>query len=283
MNLVDSTAIVVGIDGSQTSTRAALWAAEVAKRIKAPLVLASAYTIPGAYLADAALLAQDLAAEAAAQAEKRLDEAKRTVLEQFSDQAVRTVRQHGPADLMLVALSRQAQLVVVGAHRTASVESLMVGTTAMLVANHATCPVVVWRGACPPGPVVVGVDGGPLSLTAIEHAFEYASWDNANLEAIHAWDKSRLTSADTDRTRHQALLSESLAGWSEKYPDVPVTAIVESGDARDVLAHHAHGARLVVVGSHGRGRAAALILGSTSQHLLKHSPCPVMICRQLGS
>ncbi|CAM3635694.1 universal stress protein [Smaragdicoccus niigatensis] len=283
MNFADSTSIVAGVDGSPTATRAALWAAGVAHDVNAPLVLASAFTIPGAYLTDATLLAEPLTTDAAAEAQEHLHEAEQAVLEKFPDLNVRLLRQQGPADLLLVALSEQAQLVVVGAHRTASLESLMVGTTAMLVANHAKSPVVVWRGACPPGPVVVGVDGGPLSITAIEHAFDYASRNRAPLLAIHAWDESRLMSADVDHAQHRLLLSESLAGWSEKYPDVTVKAISEPGDPRDVLADYAGRARLLVVGSHGRGRAAALILGSTSAHLLKHSPCPVMICRQSDS
>ncbi|CAM3698971.1 universal stress protein [Smaragdicoccus niigatensis] len=281
MTLVDSTSIVVGIDGSITSTRAALWAAETASLMKAPLVLATAAPVPGAYLSDAAVLAYAITPDESSLAAQRLDEATARVLEKFPDLVVHTVSKQGPADLMLVSLSQRARLVVVGAHRTASLESLMIGSTATLVANHAACPVVVWRGAHGFGRVVVGVDGSPLSTSAIAHAFEFASWYQASLEAVHVWDVQ--AGHNADRGNHEALLSENLAGWSEKYPDVQVHTTAMAGDARDVLSGSAKQARLVVVGSHGRGRAAALILGSTSQHLLRHSPCPVMICRQAAS
>ena len=45
------------------------------------------------------------------------------------------------------------------------------------------------------------------------------------------------------------------------------------------LLHFADTAQLVVVGSRGRGGFTGLVLGSTSQHLLHHAPCPVAVVR----
>jgi nucleotide-binding universal stress UspA family protein len=77
------------------------------------------------------------------------------------------------------------------------------------------------------------------------------------------------------------VLAERLAGWGGKYPDVEVRRVV----VRDRPAHAlieqatATAAQLVVVGSHGRGSAAGLVLGSVSHAVLHHSPCPVAIVR----
>ncbi|MCE5291974.1 MAG: universal stress protein [Nocardiaceae bacterium] len=279
MTLVDSTSVVVGVDNSHTAMRATFWAADVAQQMNAPLVIAHGVTIPGWYLSEASLLATPSIAQAEEAAERLVTRIREEVAEQHPELEIHTVIKPGPADLMLIALSGKARLLVVGAHRTATAQSLMVGSTASLVANHAPCPVVIWRPGAGHRRVVVGVDGSPLSEAAVEHAFEFASWFGAELEAVHAWSESRIWEEEKFAQENKALLSESLAGWSEKYPDVHVKSVSTPGDPRDLLSEMATNARLVVVGSHGRGRAGALILGSVSAHLIKHAPCPVMVCR----
>ena len=76
------------------------------------------------------------------------------------------------------------------------------------------------------------------------------------------------------------LLAERLAGWSEKYPDVTVErAICRRPSAAEVLLAQAAHAQLVVVGTGGRGALTGLVLGSVSQALLHHAPCPVAVIR----
>lgn len=78
-------------------------------------------------------------------------------------------------------------------------------------------------------------------------------------------------------TRAEAWRSESLAGWREKYPDVPVTPGVVHAHPVPGLAHAAQGQHLVMVGSHGRRALAGTLLGSTSQGLPHHAACPVAV------
>ncbi|WP_410674965.1 universal stress protein [Amycolatopsis sp. cmx-4-68] len=75
------------------------------------------------------------------------------------------------------------------------------------------------------------------------------------------------------------LLAQRLAGWQEKYPEVRVERRVEHDRPRDRLLDLSREAQLVVVGSRGRGGFAGLVLGSTSQALLHHAGCPVMVVR----
>ncbi|MFX6230669.1 universal stress protein, partial [Acinetobacter baumannii] len=70
-----------------------------------------------------------------------------------------------------------------------------------------------------------------------------------------------------------------LAGLRQDYPDLAVTTLVESGYPAQVLARTAHSARLLVVGSPGRGAVARFLLGSTSHAVLSHLPTVTVVVR----
>ncbi len=65
----------------------------------------------------------------------------------------------------------------------------------------------------------------------------------------------------------QAGIAVSFLVWE----GTPGPAIVEAAAAE--------AADLVVVGSHGRGRVGRFVLGSVSDHVVRHAPCPVLIVR----
>jgi nucleotide-binding universal stress UspA family protein len=58
------------------------------------------------------------------------------------------------------------------------------------------------------------------------------------------------------------------------------TDLIE-GDAAETIIEVAktRNSDLFVMGSRGLGRLAGLLLGSTSQKVLSHAPCPVLIVR----
>lgn len=278
MTLADRTVIVVGVDNSRMSINAALWAADLAHRMHVPLVLAHSVMLPSYYAANAAdLPLEDMqGVNASNEAKEQLHTAEAIVSASFPDIELSTWGQYGPADVALIGWSRRAQMIVVGAHRNISASALAFGSTTARVVNHSECPVAVWRGVVGDGPVVVGVDGSPLSSLAVERAFDIASRYGSRLDAVHAWNAGI---DGADREAAEALLAESLAGWQEKYPDVGVTQLAAALRPEEALMEYSHNARLIVVGSHGRGRASSLVLGSTSRFLLRHSPCPVLVCR----
>jgi nucleotide-binding universal stress UspA family protein len=72
-------------------------------------------------------------------------------------------------------------------------------------------------------------------------------------------------------------LADRLASQHARHPDVEVRQRVVRHGAARALLHEATGAQLVVVGSRGRGGFRGLLLGSTSQALIHHSPCPVAV------
>lgn len=158
------------------------------------------------------------------------------------------------------------------------------------LASHASSPVVIVResGRAPSDlaslPVVVGIDGSPTSEAAIAFAFEAASMRDVALVAVHTWlDRALhltlepLEDLEPIEAEERQVLSQRLAGWSEKYPDVQVEQLVTCDRPAAGLLEQAAEAQLVVVGSRGRGEFSGLILGSVGNALVHRSPCPVAI------
>jgi nucleotide-binding universal stress UspA family protein len=54
---------------------------------------------------------------------------------------------------------------------------------------------------------------------------------------------------------------------------------VMQGHPAKVLLDAAAGADQLLVGSRGRGGFSGMLLGSVSQHLIAHAPCPVTVIR----
>lgn len=279
--------VVAGVDGSKSSLEAARWAAREAQRRRAPLRLVTAVgwvDVPHQYgdprtgpEVRKALLRQagSYIADAAQPAATPDLEPEQAVLDGF-------------AIPRLLDESRTAQLVVIGDRGLGGVTGLLVGSVAFTLAAQGGCPVVVVRGraAAAGAPVVVGVDGTPVSEAALAFAFEAAALRRAPLLAVHAWCDVPLDPitwpwpyGEAVAQAERAELGECLAGWREKYPDVEVQRLVVQDRAARVLVEQSARAQLVVVGSRGRGSVAGLVLGSVSHAVLHRADCPVAIVR----
>jgi nucleotide-binding universal stress UspA family protein len=284
-----NTPVVAGVDGSESALHAVRWAAYEAQRRDVPLSLVHACEIPAGYppgFVDWHVLHEALAAEG----RSWLDRAREAAVTAVPGLAVDVVQVTAGVVPTLIKQSAGAALLVLGTRGLGGFTDLLVGSTAVELAARAHCPVVVVRGAdAGTGPVVVGVDGTPVGEAAIAFAFAEASTRGTDLVAVHAWTDLLLEVAfaggaaalDFAPLAQQAeeVLGERLAGWQEKYPDVHVTRHVVRERPSRALLRHAERAQLVVVGSRGRGGFRGLLLGSTSQHLLHHAPCPVAVVR----
>ncbi|GAA2690826.1 universal stress protein [Streptomyces aculeolatus] len=191
--------------------------------------------------------------------------------------------------------SRSAALAVVGSRGLGAFAGLLLGSTAVHLAAHGHCPVLVVRGAGDPareGPVVAGVDGSPAGDAAIEFAFAEAALRGTGILAVHAWSPWKAevpppqdpaapyaSGAGDLAANEERLLAEALAGRQERYPDVPVDRRVLRGGPREALIEASREAALVVVGARGRGGFTGMLLGSVSQALLHHADCPVAVVR----
>jgi nucleotide-binding universal stress UspA family protein len=134
-------------------------------------------------------------------------------------------------------------------------------------------------------PVVVGIDGSPASESATAIAFDEASRRGVELVAVHVWsDITYYEFPDVEwltKMKEQAeeSLAQRLAGWQERYPDVSVRRVVARDRPSHELVEQSESAQLVVVGSHGRGGFAGMLLGSVSAAVAESARMPVIVAR----
>ncbi|HEY3688835.1 MAG TPA: universal stress protein [Pseudonocardiaceae bacterium] len=285
--------IVVGIDGSASAGRAAMWAADEATRRHTGLKLVTAVGTAAFSSAGGFVPPQAFFDELESQARALLTAAQTEVREAYPALDVQVRLCGGGAAAALLDESKGAALVVLGSRDADGGHLLTGGSVAVGLGAHGQCPTVVVRGAGPlptSGPVVVGVDGSPASELAVALAFEEASARGAELVAVHAWIEYGSGSiaqyvADWSfvETHEREVLAERLAGWQEKYPDVTVRRVLSEDKAVHLLLSCAEGAQLLVVGNRGHGGFTGLLLGSTSRKLIHSAPCPLMVARPTES
>lgn len=284
-------AVVVGLDDSAGARRAAAWAAEEATRRHAPLALVHAYRLPTAGgFPGYNPVPDDLLEQLRSGGEALLESAATELAERHPALPITRHLFQGRPEVAIRSASADALLAVVGHAPTSRLAGTLLGSVALAVTSTNHVPVAVIREGhvTPDGPIVVGVDGSPLSEAAVAFAFDEAALRRVELIAVHArndvaLDSRRLEPLLIDQgtleEQERALLSERLAGWAEKYPDVRVRQVLAHQRPVAGLLGYAVDAGAVIVGSHGRGGLAGMLLGSTSHALATHAQCPVIVVR----
>ncbi|MFP5023318.1 universal stress protein [Pseudonocardia phyllosphaerae] len=281
--------IVVGVDGSEPAGGAVRWAAHEAAVRGADLRIVHAFDVAGLYAqASAVSVLDDVEERMQGESDRILNDASQLAAEVAPDVAVETAWVRQAPVLALREESSTALFVVIGSAGRGTLGSAL-GSVTLGIASHAECPVVVVRGeVAEAGPVVVGVDGGPLSDIALAHAFAEASLRRAPLLAVHVWSDADIRRShlgdlfvnapwEKMRDAEERALSERLAGWSERYPDVVVSRRIGQAEPAAALAEASEGAQAVVVATRGRGGFRGLLLGSTGLALIQKSASPVLL------
>jgi nucleotide-binding universal stress UspA family protein len=134
--------------------------------------------------------------------------------------------------------------------------------------------------------IVVGLDGSPASLVAVEWAAHQAELTGAALEVIMTWDWpvsygwSLPIPADYDPEHDsETALDQALAPVREAHPGLAIEATVIEGHPAPALVEASKGAELLVVGSRGHGEFSGMLLGSVSEHCVSNAHCPVLVYR----
>ncbi len=229
--------IVVGVDGGAEARDAIALASVLRGALGAELVLAHAYPYD--------LLPLGGTVVEVGVAEDLHDEALRFVAELRDElapgAAIRVLPDTSPARaLHEVCEDVDAGLLVMGSAARGAAGRSSAGETTRTALHHAPCPVLVAPREAPPRPprtIGVGFDDSPQARHARELAERIATAVGARLELIEA-----------ERGR-------------------PAETLVERSAALDLL----------VLGSRGLGPVRRLLLGSTSERVVRDAGCAVLI------
>jgi nucleotide-binding universal stress UspA family protein len=135
--------------------------------------------------------------------------------------------------------------------------------------------------------IVVGIDASDHAIRALDWALNQAALQGADVEmvcAIQAPDTAALPDltlpVDDGEVRKaaEAVLDTALEQASAgRESTLTITRTVTVGNPAPVLCRAAEGADLIVVGARGLGGFKGLLVGSVSQQVVSHAPCPVVV------
>ncbi|MDI2030253.1 universal stress protein [Saccharopolyspora sp. TS4A08] len=267
--------VLVGLDGSEPSLAAAVWAATEADLRHARMRLMA--------------VGNDSAQDEELRAS--LSNAAEHCREKCPQVEVVEAVEHGRPSEALVRSSAEACLLVVGSRGRGNLAEAVLGSVSTAVAMLARCPVAVIRErrtSFSVGPVVVGVDGSPASRSALRFAFDAATARQTDLVAILVWQP-----AHSGRSGRETLpgavwfglddaqreLAAQLEEWRASHPEVLVRESVRFGHPVEELVSSASHAQLLVVGHKGAGGFERLLPGSVAHGVLHHAECPVVVVR----
>ncbi|GGH92701.1 universal stress protein [Arthrobacter liuii] len=274
--------IAVGTNDSAQSQSAVLWAARRARRADLPLVVL--HVVDDRWVAEPYPWFGTLQ-----QAGEELLKTAAGRLEGTEPITPSTELLTGSVGASLAKYSKRTSMMVIGSGSGHIGGAL--ADRALQVATAAKVPVAVVGTQDLEGRsgVVVGVDGSPESTQAVAFAAAEADREGEELTVVYAVDVpdpivdaglSPAALADLIVDEERTVLAETVAGLKEDYPDLTVHQRLETEKgAVDALVDAAAGAKLLVVGSRGRGAFKRLLLGSTAHGVLKHLPCPTIITR----
>jgi nucleotide-binding universal stress UspA family protein len=272
--------IVVGVDGSREAAGAAALAFRIGLATDTTCHLVSA--------------ARD--GWASLQVQEGVERLRQGLVDQHRARLTASLKEVVPRELLdslIVRLGRAssvlkqtaselgAELVVLGGKHHAALDRWLGGSTSLNVARTTDVPMLVTAGS--PAKirrVLVAVDLSWAARPTLLAAKRYADKLGAELRALSAFEPFPVIPEVTppDTAEFHAMTAELLQ--RDLWPLVPgVEKVLRSGVPVEVILREAAEwkADLLVVGSHGRGWAERMIVGSVTERLLNQLPTSLLV------
>ena len=275
--------IVVGVDGSPESARAARMGWHLATAMGAPCRLI--HVIPDTWVTP------DLAAVpiTPALAEQVVADARRGIRDSLADSVPQTALDAieinvGRAPHVLAEAAAGAQLVVVGGKTHGPLARGLGGSTAHYLVRSVDVPVlVVALAGWPVHRVLAALDLSYAAEPTIAAARLFAEGLQARLRLLHVVEPMHAPGVMPVALDEEAVFQGELQRFQRVAGGVPGIEprdrVTRRGLAADAVAKEAADwpADIVVVGSHGKGWIERMLVGSTTERLMTRLPASLLI------
>jgi nucleotide-binding universal stress UspA family protein len=156
--------------------------------------------------------------------------------------------------------------------------------------QHAVAPAGwAYRAAAPTSfeTILLATDLSHASTAATDHAIALAARLGARLLVVNVLDTrhglslgSRGGIRPVEEREARSLVAQDLVARARS-AGAQATFLIWEGGAGDgiIAAADSEKADLIVMGTRGRGGVERSILGSVSDHVIRHAPCPVLVVR----
>jgi nucleotide-binding universal stress UspA family protein len=199
------------------------------------------------------------------------------------------------AEVLRVAESVNATLVVTGSRGLTGIQRLLLGNVAERIVRYAHCPVLIARTYPAANRILCATDLSEPSTPAVELSAEIAKRRGAHLIVMHDLDIFPAPSfgftvpfgglpvipppelVEQARSAADTVLSAMVERFGAKDAERRITV----GDAAAAVLRTADevGADLVVVATHGRSGIKRMALGSVAEKVVRGAHCSVLVAR----
>ena len=183
-------------------------------------------------------------------------------------------------------------LVIMGTHGRTGLKHLFLGSIAEKIVRYSPVPVLTLHkcaGDCRIRKILVPVGFSRHSLEAIENAVDLAQGLGGSVMLLHVierviypafYPEGYTPVIDFEPQLHQRIMNK-LNHLIEDYPGVSVDARISAGKPSDEIIEHArsHNAGLIVMATRGLSGLEHLLVGSTTERVMRLSEVPVLAFR----
>ncbi len=129
--------------------------------------------------------------------------------------------------------------------------------------------------------ILCPVDFSEPSEEAFRYADDFAHWIQAELIVLHAFSQPATHDPNGQWTPSEPGILEKLHAFHSNHPNAKLRHLAHAGLADEVICWAADHERcqLIIIGTHGRTGIRHLLLGSTTESVMRMAPCPVLAVR----